>query len=68
MHPKDRKKALTRVFQAFRMATNQELEHLEKALQASLELMQPGVYIFNARITFLNGESVYQQGSVTLIR
>ncbi len=41
-HPRDRRKALTRVFQAFRMATNKELEHLQLALDRSFELMQSG--------------------------
>ena len=39
---KDQKKALMRVFQAFRMATNKELEHLEKALEGALAIMQSG--------------------------
>lgn len=42
VHPRDRKKALTRVFQAFRMATNQELYHLSLALSKSFELMETG--------------------------
>ncbi len=42
VHPRDRKKALTRVFQAFRMATNQELHHLSLALDKSFELMESG--------------------------
>ncbi len=42
VHPKDRKKALTRVFQAFRIAVNDELRHLEKALSAALEVMNEG--------------------------
>ncbi len=41
-HPKDRKKALARVFQAFRIATNQEMHHLELAINRSFDLMQPG--------------------------
>ena len=40
--PKDRKKALARVFQAFRIATNDELGHLEKALNSSLDVMEAG--------------------------
>lgn len=42
VHPRDRKKALTRVFQAFRMATNQELHHLSLALIKSFDLMETG--------------------------
>jgi 16S rRNA (cytosine1402-N4)-methyltransferase len=42
VHPRDRKKALTRVFQAFRMATNQELHHLTLALDSSFDLMETG--------------------------
>lgn len=42
VHPRDRKKALARVFQAFRIATNQELHHLEKALEKSLSIMEAG--------------------------
>jgi len=42
VHPRDRKKALTRVFQAFRMATNQELHHLSLALDKSFDLMESG--------------------------
>lgn len=40
--PKDRKKALARVFQAFRIATNDELGHLEKALSSALDVMETG--------------------------
>lgn len=41
VHPKDRSKALTRVFQAIRMQVNQELPHLEKTLKTALNIMQP---------------------------
>ncbi len=41
VHPKDRKKAVTRVFQALRIAVNDELGHLEKALQDAVENMHP---------------------------
>lgn len=40
--PQDLKKTLTRVFQAIRMEVNEELHHLEKALQDSLDLMETG--------------------------
>lgn len=42
VHPKDRKKALTRVFQAFRIATNDELGSLAQALESALKVMGPG--------------------------
>ena len=42
VHPRDKMKALTRVFQAFRMATNKELEHLQLALDRSFSLMESG--------------------------
>ena len=41
VHPKDRKKAVTRVFQALRIAVNDELNHLEKALNDTLDNLRP---------------------------
>ncbi len=41
-HPTQRKKTLMRIFQALRIATNQELEHLEKTLHDAWEIMLPG--------------------------
>jgi len=41
-HPLQRKKTLVRVFQAIRMAVNDELTHLQKALHDALELMRRG--------------------------
>lgn len=38
--PQERRKALTRVFQAIRMEVNDELKHLEKALEGAREVMQ----------------------------
>ena len=37
-----RRKAIMRVFQAIRIETNQELQHLEKALSEALRIMQSG--------------------------
>jgi 16S rRNA (cytosine1402-N4)-methyltransferase len=37
-----RRKAVMRVFQAIRIETNQELQHLEKALSEALRIMQSG--------------------------
>lgn len=42
VYPQDRRKALTRVFQALRIEINNELQVLEDALRASLELMKVG--------------------------
>lgn len=41
VHPKDRKKAVTRVFQALRIAVNDEFGHLEKALNDTLDNLRP---------------------------
>ncbi len=41
-HPNQRKKTLMRIFQALRIATNQELEHLEKTLHDAWEIMLSG--------------------------
>lgn len=41
-YPQKQKKTLMRVFQAFRIATNQELEHLEKALRGAASVMRSG--------------------------
>lgn len=42
VYPQDRRKALTRVFQAIRIEINNELQVLEDAIRASLELMKAG--------------------------
>lgn len=42
VHPKDRKKALMRVFQAIRIAVNDELNVLQNTLQAAIDVMQAG--------------------------
>ena len=42
VHPKNIKKTLTRVFQALRIAINDELFHLGKALDDGFSVMQPG--------------------------
>jgi 16S rRNA (cytosine1402-N4)-methyltransferase len=41
-HQKEHKKTLMRIFQSLRIATNQELQHLEKTLNDSLQVMQAG--------------------------
>lgn len=41
VHPKDRKKAVMRVFQALRIAVNDEFGHLQKALEVALENLRP---------------------------
>ncbi len=41
-HPKDRNKTLMRVFQAFRIAVNDELKSLKHALTSALEIMKKG--------------------------
>lgn len=41
VHPRDRRKAVTRVFQALRIAVNDEFGHLKKALNAALENLRP---------------------------
>lgn len=42
VHPKVLKKTLMRVFQALRIATNNELDHLKKALKETMELLISG--------------------------
>jgi 16S rRNA (cytosine1402-N4)-methyltransferase len=41
-HFKDQKKTLMRIFQAIRMAVNEELHHLNKAIKESLRVMKKG--------------------------
>ncbi len=41
-HPKDTKKSLMRVFQAFRIAVNDELNVLQKTVESALEIMKEG--------------------------
>jgi len=41
-HPKDTKKSLMRVFQAFRIAVNDELNVLQKTVESALEIMKSG--------------------------
>lgn len=42
IHPKDRRKSLMRVFQAFRIAVNDELNILKKTVETALEVMNSG--------------------------
>lgn len=42
VHPVERKKAITRVFQALRIAVNDELWHLEKFLEDVPHILNPG--------------------------
>ncbi len=42
VHPKQQKKTCSRIFQALRIAVNDELLHLEKALTDSFDIMQSG--------------------------
>ena len=42
VHPKNTKKTLTRIFQALRIAINDELFHLGKVLDDGFAVMQPG--------------------------
>lgn len=42
VHPRDRKKSLMRVFQAFRIAVNDELNVLQETLADALEVMKGG--------------------------
>lgn len=42
VHPKDRKKCVVRCFQALRIVVNDELGHLEKALQDGFDAMKSG--------------------------
>lgn len=42
VHPKVVKKTLMRVFQALRIVTNKELEHLEKVLNDTMDLLESG--------------------------